>query len=152
MVQLVTRGILLDTMRVPSSDEEIDIRVRLPAEDRVLSTLDTLKVRTNDGLVPLSNFITRQPVPKLAQIDRVDQTRYFDVKAGVVDGLTVTKTGENGEQTQVPLTANERIETLTEWLESTEVPRSISYEWTGDAEDQRNPAPSCNRPSWVLWG
>ncbi len=37
MVQLVTRGILLDTMRVDSSDEEIEIRVRLPDEDRVLS-------------------------------------------------------------------------------------------------------------------
>ncbi len=58
MVQLVTRGILLDTMRVDSSDEEIEIRVRLPESDRVLSTLDTLKVRTQDGLVPLSNFIT----------------------------------------------------------------------------------------------
>ncbi|MCW8843561.1 MAG: efflux RND transporter permease subunit, partial [Rhodobacteraceae bacterium] len=43
MVQLVTRGILLDTMRVDSSDEEIEIRVRLPESDRVLSTLDTLK-------------------------------------------------------------------------------------------------------------
>ena len=40
MVQLVTRGILLDTMRVDSSDEEIEIRVRLPEEDRFLSTLD----------------------------------------------------------------------------------------------------------------
>jgi multidrug efflux pump len=46
----------------------------------VLSTLDTLKVRTPDGLVPLSNFITR-PVAKLAQIDRVDQKRFFDVNA-----------------------------------------------------------------------
>ena len=87
MVQLVTRGLLLDTMRVDSSDEEIDIRVRLPAEDRVLSTLDTLKVRTTDGLVPLSNFITRTPVPKLAEISRIDQTRYFDVKADVAPGL-----------------------------------------------------------------
>ncbi len=87
MVQLVTRGLLLDTMRVPSSDEEIDIRVRLPEEDRVLSTLDTLKVRTADGLVPLSNFITRTPVPKLAEINRIDQTRYFDVKADVAPGL-----------------------------------------------------------------
>ncbi|WP_135506372.1 efflux RND transporter permease subunit [Roseovarius aestuariivivens] len=131
MVQLVTRGLTLDTMRVPSSDEEIDIRVRLPEEDRVLSTLDTLRVRTADGLVPLSNFITRQPVEKLAQIDRIDQTRYFDVKAGVIDGLTVEKDGE-----EVPLTANERIEVLTEWLEAQEIPGSISYEWTGDAEDQ----------------
>ena len=39
MVQLVTRGILLDTMRVASSDEEIEIRVRFPKKDRVLSTL-----------------------------------------------------------------------------------------------------------------
>ncbi|GHG93191.1 efflux RND transporter permease subunit [Pseudodonghicola xiamenensis] len=87
MVQLVTRGILLDTMRVDSSDEEIDIRVRLPREDRVLSTLDTLKLRTVDGLVPLSNFVTRKPVEKLATINRVDQQRYFDVKADVQPGL-----------------------------------------------------------------
>jgi multidrug efflux pump len=87
MVQLVTRGILLDTMRVDTSDEEIEIRVRLPEEDRVLSTLDTLKVRTSDGLVPLSNFVTRTPVPSLAEISRVDQKRYFDVKADVLPGL-----------------------------------------------------------------
>ncbi|MFK7835259.1 MAG: efflux RND transporter permease subunit [Sulfitobacter sp.] len=87
MVQLVTRGLWLDNMRVPSSDEEIEIRVRLPEEDRVLSTLDTLKVRTRDGLIPLSNFITRTPVPKLAEINRVDQKRHLDVKADVQPGL-----------------------------------------------------------------
>ena len=136
MVQLVTRGILLDTMRVDSSDEEIDIRIRLPEEDRVLSTLDTLKLRTENGLVPLSNFISRQPVPKLGQIDRVDQTRYFDVKAAIVDGLMSPSTDENGNTTEVPLTPNERIEHLTEWLDSGVIPAGIEYEWTGDAEDQ----------------
>ena len=136
MVQLVTRGILLDTMRVPSSDEEIDIRVRLPEKDRVLSTLDTLKVRTQDGLVPLSNFVTRKPVQKLAQIDRVDQTRHFDVKAGVADGLTTTVETEDGSSTQVPVTANERIAHLSKWLDSGVLPDSVEYEWTGDQEDQ----------------
>jgi len=136
MVQLVTRGILLHTMRVDTSDEEIDIRVRLPEEDRVLSTLDTLKVRTTSGLVPLSNFITRKPVTGLAQIDRVNQTRYFDVKAGVADGLTKTVTDENGNETTTPITPNERIEHLTQWLESGVLPDDISYEWTGDQEDQ----------------
>ncbi len=137
MVQLVTRGILLDTMRVPSSDEEIDIRVRLPASDRVLSTLDTLKVRTEDGLIPLSNFITRKPVAKLAQIDRVDQTRYFDIKAGVQDGLTRTVINEKGQESEVPVTPNERIEELTKWLDSGVLPAGLEYEWTGDAEDQK---------------
>ncbi|WP_226782551.1 efflux RND transporter permease subunit [Oceaniglobus trochenteri] len=132
MVQLVTRGILLDTMRVPSSDEEIEIRVRLPEQDRVLSTLDNLKVRTRDGLVPLSNFITRKPVKKLGQIDRVDQSRYFDVKADVAPNLT--KAGPSGKD--IPINANERIATLTEWLETAPLPASVSWEWTGDQEDQ----------------
>jgi multidrug efflux pump len=96
MVQLVTRGILLDTMRVDSSDEEIDIRVRLPEEYRVLSTLDTLKLRTRDGLVPLSNFITRTPVQKLGRIDRADQTRYFDIKADVTPGFVALKETADG--------------------------------------------------------
>ena len=87
MVQLVTRGILLGEMRPDSVDEEIEIRVRLPDQDRVLSTLDTLKVRTADGLVPLSNFVTRKPVAKLAEINRIDQERYYDVKADVEAGL-----------------------------------------------------------------
>ena len=91
MVQLITRGVLLDTMRVDSSDEEIDIRMRLPESDRVLATLDSLRVQTRMGLIPMSNFITREPVAKLAQIDRQDQKRYFDVKAGVQAGWSVAR-------------------------------------------------------------
>jgi multidrug efflux pump len=182
MVQMVTRGIMLDTMRVDSSDEEIEIRVRLPAEDRVLSTLDSLRVRTQSGLVPLSNFITRTPVAKLAQIDRIEQKRYFDVKAGVESGWLQMTNAETEEQiavlseatedatdtfdingtsytlvalnagvsaadladftgttdvaTIVPINANERIEGLTEWLETDPFPASVAWEWTGDQEDQ----------------
>ncbi len=186
MVQLVTRGILLDTMRVDSSDEEIEIRVRLPEEDRVLATLDSLKLRTAEGLVPLSNFITRTPVPKLATISRIDQERYYDVKADVEPGLVKVVTGEGDDQTRlallksvprgteptgevftnaagnmftlfqltgaasadeirtaledggrtIPVNATERIEVITEWLETDPFPSLISWEWTGDQEEQ----------------
>ncbi|MEW9921420.1 efflux RND transporter permease subunit [Marimonas sp. MJW-29] len=186
MVQLVTRGLLLDTMRVDSSDEEIEIRVRLPEDDRVLSTLDTLKVRTSDGLVPLSNFITRTPVPKLAEINRIDQKRYLDVKADVapgmmkvvrttrVDGEDVnttlatlrpagndvdvrapdgtaykiterTEAGEgvdiagevsSGDLRLIPINPNERIAEITKWLDEKPLPLGVSFEWTGDQEDQ----------------
>ncbi|UZD92459.1 efflux RND transporter permease subunit [Cognatishimia activa] len=160
MVQLVTRGILLDTYTPAGNDEEIEIRVRLPEQDRVLSTLDTLKVRTPDGLVPLSNFITRKPVPKLAQIDRVDQTRIFDVKAGVQAGMISVSNEETGEFelieadvwngddgtkasfedrgfTGVPLTPAVQIEKLTKWAEETNpFPAGIEWEWTGDQEDE----------------
>ena len=136
MVQLVTRGILLDTMRVPSSDEEVEIRVRLPQQDRVLSTLDTLKVRTRDGLMPLSNFITRKPVAKLGRITRVDQKRHFDVKAGVFPGVTKTVEDEDGDVSEVIINPNERIGVLTEWLETNPFPAGVEWEWTGDQEDE----------------
>ena len=103
MVQLVTRGILLDTMRVDSSDEEIEIRVRLPQQDRVLSMLDSMKVRTSDGLIPLSNFITRQPVKKLAKISRVDQQRYYDVKADIGSGLSKVLGPDTDTKTETTL-------------------------------------------------
>ncbi|MEM1234787.1 MAG: efflux RND transporter permease subunit [Pseudomonadota bacterium] len=154
MVQLVTRGVLLDTMRVDTSDEEIEIRVRFPEEDRVLSTLDTLKVRTSQGLVPLSNFITRHPVPKLGLLNRVDQKRYYDVKSDVfpdlvktVDGdgntVAVFETDEAREAAAVadgmsviPVTANERIEEITKWLATSPLPAGLEWEWTGDQEEQ----------------
>ena len=189
MVQLVTRGILLDTMRVDSSDEEIEIRVRLPEADRVLSTLDSLRVRTEAGLVPLSNFITRTPVPELSQIERINQSRYFDVKADVAPNLTKFTVGEDddlsvlglfrelqatdtapdasltiettdgtvfelvalndapsvaavqsaisdGDATPVAVNGNERIAAITQWLDTNPLPASVSWEWTGDQEDQ----------------
>ncbi|MED7677291.1 AcrB/AcrD/AcrF family protein [Rhodobacteraceae bacterium IMCC15231] len=136
MVQLVTRGILLDTMRVETSDEEIEIRVRLPEKDRVLSTLDGLKLRTRDGLVPLSNFITRQPVKKLAEINRIDQKRYFDIKAGVLPGLSRSETDAAGVEKDILINANERIAFLTRYLETNPLPPGVSWEWTGDQEDE----------------
>ncbi len=186
MVQLVTRGIYLDDTRVGNSDEEMEIRVRLPEKDRVLSTLDSLKVRTADGLVPLSNFIERKPVAKLATISRIDQERFYDVKADVVPGLinvvgTDAVSGEdqslallkpaeygsdaaifdrpNGEQLElvqltgasdvdalretiaddarfVPVTPTERIEIITNWLNTDPLPSNVAWEWTGDQEEQ----------------
>ena len=136
MVQLVTRGILLDTMRVETSDEEIEIRVRLPEKDRVLSTLDGLKLRTREGLVPLSNFITRQPVQKLAEINRIDQKRYFDIKAGVLPALSRSETDAAGVEKDILINANERIAFLTRYLEANPLPPGVSWEWTGDQEDE----------------
>lgn len=121
MVQLVTRGLQLGTMRTDSSDDEVAIRVRFPEGDRVLSTIDTLRVRTPQGLVPLSNFVTREAVPKIAKIDRVNTERFFDIKAGVAEGVNV----------------NEKIAEITEWLETENpLPASVNWEFTGDAEDQ----------------
>ena len=119
MVQLVTQGLHIGNMRLDSVDDEVDIRVRLPQKDRLLSTLENLRIRTGSGLIPLSNFITLEPVPTLAEINRESGRRYFDIKAGVTDGTN----------------ANAKIGEMTEWLEDENpLPRSVAWEWAGDQQ------------------
>lgn len=122
MVNLITRGVLLDTMRPDGSDDEIDIRVRYPDEYRVVSTLDSMRVRTALGLVPLSNFVTREPMPKLGEITRFNGARFFDVKSDVAPGVNV----------------NAKVAEVTKWLEETKpLPMSVSWSLVGDQEEQQ---------------
>ena len=121
MVQMVTRGLKIGTMRVAGFQDEIDILARVPEKDRLLSTLDTLRVRTRDGLIPLSNFVTREPVRKLGTISRYNRSRYFEVKADVSAGTN----------------ANATIGQLTEWLTAEAgLPAGISWAWKGEREEQ----------------
>jgi multidrug efflux pump len=65
----------------------VDIIVRLPEGERDLDQLDQLRVQTRYGLVPISNFITRTPAPRLGTISRVDGQRVMTVKADVPQGV-----------------------------------------------------------------
>jgi multidrug efflux pump len=86
-VQLVTNGIKVSDYRPDDADEEVDIIVRLPEGERDLDQLDQLRVQTRYGLVPISNFITRTPAPRLGTISRVDGQRVMTVKADVPQGV-----------------------------------------------------------------
>lgn len=119
LVQLITRGALLDVIRPDDSDDEIDIRVRFPGEDRVLATLDSLRIRTERGLVPLGNFIVREPQPALAEIARYNGTRYMLVRADVAPGVNV----------------NEKIAEIGAALEAADLP-PVRMTFQGDQEEQ----------------
>ena len=87
MLKLVTNGLILSDYRPTDSDEEIDIVVRYPVEDRMLEQLDRIRVQTEVGLVPISNFVTRVAEPQTGTIQRVDQRRVITVKADVAPGV-----------------------------------------------------------------
>ena len=122
IMQLVTRGAMLGTHRPNDSDEELDIRVRFPEDDRTLSTLDQLKLRTDAGLAPLSNFVDRSAAPKLASIERRDGERFFLVRADVAPDAN----------------ANEKIAALSEWIEANAdaFPAGVEINFVGDLEEQ----------------
>tara|TARA_B110001454_G_scaffold66826_1_gene65039 strand:+ start:5643 stop:8813 length:3171 start_codon:yes stop_codon:yes gene_type:complete len=86
MIQLVTNGIKLGEYRPDDADDELDIRVRFPKNRRNLDEIDILRIPSNAGLIPLSNFITRVAAQKVSTIHRTDLRRTMKVEADVAPG------------------------------------------------------------------
>ncbi len=90
-VQMVTNGLKLGEYRPDDVDDELDIRVRFPEEKRNIGRLDSLRVKTANGLVPVSSFVERKAAPKVDTIRRVDSKRVVTVQANLISGAQLTK-------------------------------------------------------------
>ena len=90
-VQLVTSGVKIGSYRPEDVTDELDIRVRLPQDQRTFDALDSLRIATSQGLIPVSNFIKRTPVQKVATIGRYDGSYSMNVAANVKPGIDSNK-------------------------------------------------------------
>ncbi len=124
IVQLVTNGIKVGEYRPDDADEEVDIRVRFPEAYRNINQLDQLRVQTPGGLVPLSNFVKREPQPKVGNIERVNGKRAMTVKAN----------SEKGYNT------NAQVIEITDWIESENFDPRLTIQFRGEDEDQKESA------------
>jgi multidrug efflux pump len=86
-IQLMTNGVFMGDYRPDDSDEEVDIRVRYPAEYRGLNQIDSIRISTLNGPVPISSFITREAKPKVSSIQRVDSNRVVLIRANPAPGV-----------------------------------------------------------------
>lgn len=133
MVQLVTNGVLIGKYRPDDSEDEVDIRVRLPETERTLDRFDSLRLQTPLGQVPLSNFIDRAPQQKVTTITRRDGLYAMDVKANVVMTDTIT----TADGVTRPLTANDKVAELQAWLDTQQWPDNVFFRFRGADEDQK---------------
>ncbi|MBU2879421.1 MULTISPECIES: efflux RND transporter permease subunit [Alteromonadaceae] len=85
-VQFVTTGLRIGEYRPDDVDDELDIRVRFPRTDRYIGKLDELRLKTANGLVPISNFVERTAQLKTDLIRHVDSKRVLQVEANMVPG------------------------------------------------------------------
>jgi len=90
-VQLVTNGVKVTEYRPSDSDKSVDIIVRFPENRRSLDQLDALHIQTSAGSVPLGNFVTRHPAPRVGNIQRVASSRVITVSTNVADGAQSAK-------------------------------------------------------------
>ncbi|CAM4362803.1 efflux RND transporter permease subunit [Pseudoalteromonas ostreae] len=90
-VQLITNGLKLGEYRPDDVDDEIDIRVRFPHDKRDLSRLETLRIKTLHGQVPISYFVERHAASKVDTIRRVDAHRVVTINADMRVGEQLAK-------------------------------------------------------------
>ena len=121
MVQLVTNGLKLGEYRPDDSDEEIDIRVRYPVDARSLEQIDTLRIPTAEGLVPIGTFVKREPAQKVSTIHRTDRHRTIVLQADVLPEYLPTDV----------------VADLREVLPTLGIDPSVSYAFRGSTEDQQ---------------
>ncbi|MEO1398083.1 MAG: efflux RND transporter permease subunit, partial [Pseudomonadota bacterium] len=128
MVQLVTTGVPIGKYRPDDSEDELDIRVRLRKEERSFDTLDKLRLPTEQGLVPLSNFVTRSAEPKVNSITRKDGLYSMEVKANLIPGFE-----ENGKV----LTPDDKVAEVQAWLDAQQWPETVQFKFRGGDEEQK---------------
>jgi multidrug efflux pump len=119
-VQLVTSGVTLGTYRPAdgTTSDELDILLRLPQSERTFDALDSLRIVTARGLVPVSNFIHREAAPKVANISRRNGLYSMNVAANLEPGLA----------------ADEKVAQIQAWQDTQEFPESVDIVFGGAAE------------------
>lgn len=120
-VQLLTQGITVADYRPDDADGSVDIRVRFPSGDRTIGELQSLRVPTSAGLVPISNFVTFEPSPRTGNVTRIDQKRITSIEAGVAPGVLV----------------NDQVIALQAAIEKIDMPDGMDVVFGGEAEDQQ---------------
>ena len=134
MIQLVTNGVLIGNYRPDDAEDEIDIRVRLPKQERSLEQLEQLRLRTANGQVPISNFIEMTAKPKVSSITRRDGLYAMDIKANLAPSATF----DSGEKGNIrDLTPDDKVQEIQAWLNTQEWPETVLLAFRGADEEQK---------------
>lgn len=128
MVQLVTNGVMIGKYRPDDSEDEVEIRVRLPEGQRTLDEFDQIRLNTPNGQIPISNFVTREPVEKVSSIVRRDGLYAMDIKASVAKGAQFE--GRDA-------TPDDAVGVIQEWLDTQEWPSNVFLKFRGADEEQK---------------
>ena len=129
-IQLVTNGILIGKYRPDDAQDEVDIRARFPDNYRVLDQLDHLRVQTQSGLVPISNFVRRAAQPQVSSIERIDGFRQITVKANTAFD----------RETETKINVDEKTREIQEWVDAQDFGPDVRIRLRGASEEQEESA------------
>lgn len=119
MIRMVTSGLTVGSFRPDIADDEVDIRLRYPAENRTIDQFDSINISTSKGLVPISNFMSSEPAPKSGNVVRVDGKRRYLITANMVGDAN----------------PNDSIVELSKQLKEIDWPEGVEVKFRGEFEE-----------------
>lgn len=121
-VKLVSSGLKVSSYRPNDSDREIDIVVRYPIEYRTIDQLNRIRVSTEGGRVPISNFVERRALPRTGQLRRVDGRRMMKISAEVAPGVLV----------------DDKVKEITAWIKTADIDPRVDVTFKGEDQGQKD--------------
>lgn len=119
-IQMVTHGVKINEYMPENSDEEIDIVVKFSEQYQTLDELDRIEIQSEKGLVPLSQFITRNAMKKTGNIKRVNSKNSINIKFDVDKKYVI----------------NNKVKEINKWLELNKDSFTSKIKFRGQEEDQ----------------
>lgn len=124
MVQMVTGGVMIGEFRPDDADDEVEIRLRFPEQDRQLSSIDELRINTPKGPVPISSFSERVAKPRVDAIQRFDMVETVFILA-------------NSEEGYLP---DNQTSEIADWIAQQNFDSSVNIAFRGANEEQAKAA------------
>lgn len=125
MIRLATNGFKVADYRPHDADDEVEIVVRYPDDHRTIDQLDSMRVQTREGLIPLSNFVTRTPQRRTGELKRTDGRPSMAVKADVLPGVL----------------ADDKVREIRAWLEGERpLGPDVDIAFKGEDREQKDAA------------
>ena len=119
-LQLVTSGVKVAEYRPAGADDAVDIRARYPSEHRGIKAMESIRVSTNQGMVPLSNFVSVEPAQGVDTLRRINGSPIERIRAQVVEGV-------------IP---DDAVADLKVWLDGQDFDSRVDIQFRGANEEQ----------------
>ena len=119
-VQLLTNGVKVGEYRPNDAEEPVDIRVRFPTAERGVGALDDLRISTPDGLVPISNFVSRHAAPNVDSNERIDGIPVETIRSNVGPDVL----------------ASDLVKEIQQWIDEQTWDPRLNIEFRGENEEQ----------------
>lgn len=138
VIKLSTNGIKLGEYRPDDTSESIPLYLRYPQEGRTLDMLQNLRVNTQNGLVPISNFVEIVPKNRTGNIIRVDSKNAINIKTDVDIGIFADSKMKElefalGLTSVKPSFRGKSIDNIKTF----ELNKNVRAKLTGESEDQK---------------